>query len=213
VLEAWFPGEEGGVAVAQALTGELNPGGKLPISFPRSVGQIPVFYAHKLSGGRSHPVGDYVDLSASPLYPFGHGLSYTTFELTGARVRDKAVSAGGELVVDVTAANSGERPGDEVVQLYVRDPGASVTRPVLELKSFVRIELEPGESRTVTFRVPVAQLGFYDQALSYVVEPGVIEVFVGRSSYELVEAGQVIVTEESSQEPPPKAFDGSVSVG
>jgi beta-glucosidase len=213
VLEAWFPGEEGGVAVAEALCGEVNPGGKLPISFPRSAGQIPVFYAHKLSGGRSQPVGDYVDLSASPLYPFGHGLSYTTFELSGAHVREEAVDTGGEVVVDVVAANTGDRAGDEIVQLYVRDPRASVTRPVLELKSFARVELEPGESKTVTFRVPVAQLGFYDQELSYVVEPGVIEVFVGRSSDEVVEAGRVTVTEHPSEEPPAKAFDGSVSVG
>jgi beta-glucosidase len=212
VLEAWFPGEEGGVAVVEALTGEVNPGGKLPISFPRSAGQIPVFYAHKLSGGRSQPVGDYVDLSASPLYPFGHGLSYTTFELSGAHVREEAVATGGEIVVDVVAANTGGRAGDEVVQLYVRDPRASVTRPVLELKSFARVELEAGESKTVTFRVPVAQLGFYDQELAYVVEPGVIEVFVGRSSDEVVEAGRVTVTEHLSEEPPAKAFDGSVSV-
>jgi beta-glucosidase len=115
-------------------------------------------------------------------------------------------------VVDVTAANTGGRAGDEVVQLYVRDPRASVTRPVLELKSFARVELEPGESRTITFRVPVAQLGFYDQELQYVVEPGVIEVFVGRSSEALVEAGRVTVAEESSGEPPAKAFDGSVSI-
>jgi beta-glucosidase len=212
VIEAWFPGEEGGVAIAEALAGEVNPGGKLPISFPRSAGQIPVFYGHKLSGGRSHPVGDYVDLSASPLYPFGHGLSYTTFALSGARVREEVVGTRGEIVVDVVAANTGDRAGDEVVQLYVRDPRASVTRPVLELKSFVRVELAPGESRTVTFNVPVAQLGFYDQQLSYVVEAGVIEIFVGRSSDEVVDAGRVTVTEEPSTEPPAKAFDGSVSV-
>jgi beta-glucosidase len=213
VVEAWFPGEEGGVAVAEALAGEVNPGGKLPISFPRSAGQIPVFYAHKLSGGRSHPVGDYVDLSASPLYPFGHGLSYTTFDLSGARVREEVVGTRGQIVVDVVATNTGDRAGDEVVQLYVRDPRARVTRPVLELKSFARVELAPGESRTVTFHVPVAQLGFYDEQLSYVVEAGVIEVYVGRSSDELVDAGRVTVTEEPSTEPPAKAFDGSVSVG
>jgi beta-glucosidase len=212
VVEAWFPGEEGGLAVAEVLGGEVNPGGKLPISFPRSAGQIPVFYAHKLSGGRSHPAGDYVDLSASPLYPFGHGLSYTTFELSGAGARDRIVGVDGEIVVDVVAANTGDRAGDEVVQLYVRDPRASVTRPVLELKSFARVELAPGESRTVTFRVPVAQLGFYDVELSYVVEPGVIEVFVGRSSDDLIEAGTVTVTAEHSGEELPKAFDGSVSI-
>jgi beta-glucosidase len=212
VIEAWFPGEEGGVAVAEALAGEANPGGKLPISFPRSAGQIPVFYAHKLSGGRSQPVGDYVDLSASPLYPFGHGLSYTTFELVEPRVHEEAVGPSDEIVVEVTASNTGDRAGDEVVQLYVRDPRASVTRPVLELKSFARVELAPGQRKTVTFRLPVAQLGFYDQGLSYVVEPGVIEIFVGRSSEDLVEAGRVAVTESASAEPPEKAFDGSVSV-
>ena len=212
VIEAWFPGEEGGVAVAEVLGGEVNPGGKLPISFPRSVGQIPVFYAHKVSGGRSQPAGDYVDLSARPLYPFGHGLSYTTFELSGARVREQTVGTDGEIVVDVVAANTGGRPGDEVVQLYVRDPRATVTRPVRELKSFVRVELAPGESRTVTFRVPVAQLGFYDRGLSYVVEPGAIQVFVGRSSDDLIEAGKVTVTEGPSGERPTKAFDGSVSI-
>jgi beta-glucosidase len=212
VIEAWFPGEEGAVAVAEVLGGEVNPGGKLPISFPRSVGQIPVFYAHKESGGRSQPAGDYVDLSATPLYPFGNGLSYTTFELSGARVREQTVGTDGEIVVDVVAANTGGRPGDEVVQLYVRDPRASVTRPVLELKSFARVPLGPGESRTVTFHVPVAQLGFYDLGHSYVVEPGAIEVFVGRSSDDVTEAGRVIVTEGPEGQRPAKAFDGSVSI-
>jgi beta-glucosidase len=212
VVETWFPGEEGGLAVAEVLGGEVNPGGRLPISFPRSAGQIPVFYAHKLSGGRSHPAGDYVDLSTSPLYPFGHGLSYTTFELSDARTRDRVVDMDGEIVVDVVAANTGGRDGDEVVQLYVRDPRASVTRPVLELKSFARVELAPGESKRITFRVPVAQLGFYDGGLSYVVEPGVIEILVGRSSDDLIEAGAVNVTAERSREGLTKAFDGSVTI-
>jgi beta-xylosidase len=212
VIEAWFPGEEGGVAVAEVLGGEVNPGGKLPISFPRSAGQIPVFYAHKVSGGRSQPAGDYVDLSARPLYPFGHGLSYTTFELSGARVREQTVGTDGEIVVDVVAANTGDLSGDEVVQLYVRDPRSSVTRPVRELKSFARVGLAPGESRTLTFRVPVAQLGFHDRGLSYVVEPGAVELFVGRSSDDLIEVGLVTVTEGPSGEHPTKAFDGSVSI-
>ena len=212
VVEAWFPGEEGAVALAEVLGGEVNPSGKLPISFPRSVGQLPVFYAHKLSGGRSQPAGDYVDLAASPLYPFGHGLSYTEFELSDPRVRDEAVGMSGEIVVDVAASNAGDRAGDEVVQLYVRDPRASVTRPVLELKSFARVGLAPGETKTVTFHVPVAQLGFYDAGLTYVVEPGLIEVFVGRSSDDVIEAGRVTVVEEPAAERPSKAFDGSVSI-
>lgn len=213
VVAAWLPGEEGAGAIADVLSGDVNPGGKLPISYPRSVGQVPVFYGHKVSGGRSQPAGDYVDLEASPLYPFGFGLSYTTFELSEARVREQAVGWNDAIVVDVVVANTGDRPGDEVVQLYVRDPQASVTRPVLELKSFVRVELDAGESKAITFHVPVAQLGFYDRGLSYVVEPGVIDVFVGRSSVDFVEAGSVTVTEDPSGTHPQKVFDGSVSVG
>ncbi len=212
VVAAWLPGEEGAAAIADVLSGDISPGGKLPISYPRAVGQVPVFYGHKISGGRSHPAGDYVDLAASPLYPFGHGLGYTTFELTQAGVREQSAGLDGEVVVDAVVTNTGDRLGDEVVQLYVRDPQASVTRPVLELKGFVRVELEAGASKHVTFRVPVAQLGFYDRRFSYVVEPGVIDVFVGRSSEDLVEAGSVTVTEDPSVGNPEKVFDGSVTV-
>jgi beta-glucosidase len=211
VVAAWLPGEEGAAAITDVLAGDVNPGGKLPISHPRSVGQVPVFYGHKVSGGRSQPAGDYVDLPAGPLYPFGHGLSYTTFELSGPQVRTPSVGLNDEVVVDVVVANTGDLPGDEVVQLYVRDPQAGVTRPELELKSFVRVELDPGQSRSISFHVPVAQLGFYDRGLAYVVEPGVIEVFVGRSSADLLPAGSVTVTLDGNQ--PEKAFDGSVSLG
>ena len=147
VVAAWLPGEEGARAIVDVLGGEVNPGGKLPISHPRSVGQLPVFYGHKVSGGRSHPAGDYVDLPAGPLYPFGHGLSYTTFELSRAQVREATAAWSDEIVVDVAVTNTGDRPGDEVVQLYVRDPQASLTRPELELKSFLRVELDPGQSK------------------------------------------------------------------
>ena len=210
VVMAWLPGEEGAGAIVDVLTGEANPGGKLPITYPRAVGQVPVFYAHKLSGGRSHPTGDYADLSAEPLYPFGHGLSYTTFELSGVRVRKETVTWSDEVVVDVTITNTGDHGGDEVVQLYTRDPQATVTRPVLELKSFLRVELGVGESKRITFRIPVAQLGFYDRDLAYVVEPGAIDVFVGRSSVDLTAAGSVQVT--AGTKPVEKAFDGRVSV-
>ena len=174
---------------------------------------MPVFYAHKASGGRSQPTGDYVDLAARPLYPFGHGLSYTTFELSEARLHESTVSWSDELVVDVRLTNTGERDGDEVVQLYIRDPQASVTRPVLELKSFVRVSLDAGESKLITFRVPVAQLGFYDRDLTYVVEPGTIDVFVGCSSADLIDVGFATVVPAPSGAQPAKAFDGSVSVG
>jgi beta-xylosidase len=212
VVMAWLPGEEGAAAIAEVLTGEVSPSGKLPISFPRGVGQVPIFYGHKISGGRSHWKGDYVDLPSSPLYPFGHGLSYTTFALSDASVREGAVTSSGSIVVDVSIANTGERLGGEVVQLYVRDPHASLTRPVLELKSFKRVELAPGEARTLTFRVPVGQLGFYDRDLVYVVEPGLLELFVGTSSEDLISAGTATVVEEPGAPAPTKLFDGSVSV-
>jgi beta-glucosidase len=212
VLQAWLPGQEGAGAIADALTGALNPGGKLPISYPRTAGQVPVFYAHKPSGGRSHWRGDYMDSPSSPLYPFGHGLSYTTFALSGASVRRGEVPWSGSIGVEMTVTNTGERAGDEVVQLYVRRRRASVTRPVLELKGFLRLELAPGEARTVSFQVPAGQVGFYDRELTWVVEPGVVEVLVGTSSRDLQEAGAVSIVPDPSGEPPVKAFDGSVSV-
>ncbi len=211
-LLAWLPGQEGGEAIADALTGTTSPGGKLPITFPRTVGQIPTYYAHKISGGRSHWKGDYVDASADPLYPFGHGLSYTRFTLSDARAAAPTVDWGASIDVSVEVANAGRRAGDEVVQLYVRDPVATVTRPVLELKSFVRVALEPGESRTVTFRIPVGQLGFSNRALEYVVEPGTFDLFVGTSSSDLLPAGSVEVVAEPAGTPPQKAFDGVVSI-
>jgi beta-glucosidase len=210
VVMAWLPGEEGAAAIVDILSGETNPGGKLPISYPRAVGQVPVFYGHKASGGRSHPVGDYVDQSASALYPFGHGLSYTTFQLSELRIAEETVQWAGELVVEARVTNTGERVGDEVVQLYIRDPQASLTRPERELKSFLRLTLEPGETRRITFRVPVAQLGFYDRNLTYVVEAGAIEVFVGGSSADTVFVGSVTVVPADEQ--PAKAFHGSVAV-
>jgi len=211
VLLAWLPGEEGAEAIADALVGASSPGGKLPITFPRSVGQVPAYYAHKVSGGRSHWKGDYVDAPVRPLYPFGYGLAYTTFAVSDARVETPSVGWGESIVASARVRNTGGRAGEEVVQLYVRDPVATITRPVLELKSFVRIELEPGETATVTFRVPVGQLGFHDRSLAYVVEPGVFELFVGTSSDDLVPAGSATVLEDP-EGPPPKAFDGAVSV-
>lgn len=212
VLLAWLPGQEGADAIADALAGASSPGGKLPITFPRSAGQIPTYYAHKVSGGRSHWKGDYVDGPVRPLYAFGHGLAYTTFELSDTHVQTPTVGWNESIVVQARVRNTGERAGDEVVQLYVRDPVATITRPVLELKSFVRLELAAGESRTVTFRVPVGQLGFHDRSLAYVVEPGVFELFVGTSSDDLVPAGTATVLAARDESPPEKAFDGTVSI-
>jgi beta-glucosidase len=212
VLMAWLPGQEGAEAVAEVLAGDVNPGGKLPLSYPRSVGQIPVFYGHKVSGGRSHWKGDYVDAPVDPLYPFGHGLSYTTFELSAASLARTELTWHESVATSVMVTNIGQRPGDEVVQLYVRDPVASVTRPVLELKSFARVELAAGESRTVTFETPVSQLGFYDRDLTYTVEPGAIDILVGTSSADLMGAGSVTVVADPAGRPPDKSFDGSVTV-
>ena len=211
VLMAWLPGEEGAAAIADVLTGEINPGGKLPISYPRSVGQIPVYYGHKISGGRSHWKGDYVDSPSTPLYPFGHGLSYTTFGLSDPSLEHHQVTWNDAITTTVTVTNTGSCAGDEVVQLYVRDPWASVTRPVLELKGFARVSLGAGESRSVAFTTPVGQLGFHDRNLDYVVEPGEIDVFVGTSSVELIDAGTVTVVADPAG-PPAKLFDGTVTV-
>ncbi len=203
VLMAWLPGEQGAAAIADALVGAVSPGGKLPVTWPRSSGQIPVFYAHKVSGGRSHWKGAYVDESNEPLYPFGFGLSYSTFALS-----DVAVSPG-ELGADDPAAgavvrarltNTGAVAADEVVQLYSRDPVASITRPVRELQAFVRVALAPGESADVEFAVPLAALGFTGHDMRYVVEPGDIEWFVGTSATDVTEAGRTTVVGTPSGE-------------
>lgn len=198
VLEAWLPGEEGGNAVADVLFGDVNPGGKLPMSFPRAEGQIPTFYNHRPSGGRSHWKEHYVETNVKPQFPFGYGLSYTTFEIDNLRI-DKAGAAPGESVaISVDVINTGKRAGDEVVQLYVHDAFANITRPVMELKGFKRIGLEPGEKKTVTFQLAVNQLGFYDRDMAFVVEPGEIEVMVGSSSREIACIGAFEITGEKT---------------
>lgn len=209
VLLAWMPGQAGGEAVADVLAGAHNPGGKLPISFPRSAGHVPVFHGHKISGGRSHWKGDYVDAPTSPLYPFGHGLSYTRFELRDTVVDPGPVRPDGTIAARVTVANIGDAAGDEVVQVYARDPVASVTRPVRQLVSFARVHVEPQATVTVDLAIPVAQLGLYDHDLRYVVEEGEIEILVGTSSTDLTSAGSVVVEHGG---PVDKAFDGTRTV-
>jgi beta-glucosidase len=193
VLHAWLPGEAGADAIADALVGAINPGGKLPVSYPRSSGQIPVFYGHKVSGGRSFWRGEYVDMSNRPLYPFGFGLSYTTFEVAPIPLADPIVTTGETFGVSAIVRNTGTMHGDEVVQLYTRDPVASVTRPVLELQAFVRVSLAPGEQAMVDFDVAVVDLGFHDRSGRYVVEAGEVNVFVGTSATELTQAGTVTI--------------------
>ncbi|MBC8274600.1 MAG: glycoside hydrolase family 3 C-terminal domain-containing protein [Chloroflexi bacterium] len=186
IIEAWLPGEEGGNAVADVIFGDYNPGGKLPISFPAKVGQIPVYYGHKPSGSRSQFWGDYVDASTSPAFEFGYGLSYTTFNFSNLQVEPKQVPLNGKTSIKVDIENTGNRAGEEVAQLYIKDVIASITRPVKELKGFKRVALEPGETRTVEFELPAEALGFYGKDMEFAVEPGVFKVMVGRSSKDIL---------------------------
>jgi beta-glucosidase len=197
VLVAWLPAEQGGVAVAEALFGDVNPGGKLPVTFPRHVGQLPMYYNHKPSGGRTHWQGSYVEMSAEPLYPFGHGLSYTRFEYTDLQIGPETVQAHDHVKISLTVTNIGNRVGDEVVQLYVIDPIASVTRPVITLKGFIRLNLQPRQYKTVTFDLDVRHLAFYDRAMRYQVEPGVIQIAIGSSSEDIRLRGSFEITGKS----------------
>ncbi len=192
------------------LFGDATPGGKLPVSVPRAVGQVPVYYNHKVSGGRSHWKGDYVELSAKPLYPFGYGLSYTQFAYGELSITPAAIGPDGSVTLSLDVTNTGARAGDEVVQLYVRLPEASVTRPVRELKGFARVALAPGQTRRVTFHLPVAALGFYDRQMRFVVEPGRVDVMVGSSSEDIRARGAFEIT--GAPTPVEKAFFSSVEV-
>ena len=160
ILEAWLPGEEGGNAVADILFGDANPGGKLTMAFPRHAGQIPVFYNHRPSGGRSHWQEHYVETKVTPQYPFGYGLSYTEFKIDNLKIAPAQVQAGGTVSISVEVTNTGTRAGDEVVQLYTHNAATGITRPVKELRGFKRVTLEPGETRTVRFTLAANQLGF-----------------------------------------------------
>ena len=193
ILHAWVPGERGAEAIADVLTGAVNPGGKLPVTVPRHSGQIPVYYSHRPSGGHSNWRIEYQDGSNLPLWPFGFGRSYTTFDLADLRLSTAVIAADGEVEISATVRNSGDRAGDEVVQLYVRDVEASLTRPIKELRGFARVGLEPGEQRTVTFTLAAEQLAFVDEPGSWLVEPGRFRLLVGTSSADLpLEAALVV---------------------
>jgi beta-glucosidase len=177
ILECWYLGQEAGTAVAQTIFGDANPGGKLPISVPRSVGHIPAFYNHKPSARRGYLFDD-----TTPLYAFGFGLSYTSFSLSAPRLAAASIAKEGSTSVSVDVTNTGKRAGSEVVQLYIRDLVSSVTRPVKELKAFERVTLEPGETRTVKLPVTPDSLAFHDIDMHFVVEPGEFALLVGTSS-------------------------------
>jgi beta-glucosidase len=177
IIEGWYLGQEGGTAVAEVLFGDINPSGKLPVSFPRSVGQLPVFYNRKPTAARG-----YLFESTKPLFSFGHGLSYTTFSYSLPAIAPAKIAPDGKVTVSVEVTNTGIRAGDEVVQLYIRAEVSRVTRPVMELKGFRRITLEPGAKRTVTFELGPEQLSYHGPDMKRVVEPGKFQVMVGGSS-------------------------------
>ncbi len=191
VLHAWYPGEEGGNAVADVLFGDESPGGRLPVTFPLSEGQLPLTYDHKPTGRGD----DYVDLTGQPLFPFGYGLSYTSFGYSDLRITPDSIGAAGSAIVRATITNTGAQAGDEVVQLYVRDVLASVARPVMQLEGFTRIHLRPGERREVAFTLSVEHLRMLDERMRWIVEPGVFRVMVGASSKDIRLRGQLVVRE------------------
>ena len=183
ILEAWQPGTEGGSAIAAVLFGDAAPGGRLPITFPRTLGQVPLYYNHKNTGRppveSDHYTSKYLDAPVTPLFRFGHGLSYTTTRLTNLTA---VLSGVGRYAVAVDVENTGSRAGDEVLQLYIRRPAASVTRPVAELKGFRRVALKLGEKKRVDFELGSQELGFYGIDMKFAVEPGEFDVMVGTDS-------------------------------
>ena len=187
IVEAWQLGTETGNAVAQVLYGDYNPSGKLPMSFPRNIGQVPISYNHYSTGRFTNKDNNvfwshYSDVEKTPLYPFGYGLSYTTFEYSNLKINKKTFSKGEKVEVSVDLKNTGKVTGKEVAQLYLQDEFASVVRPVKELKGFEMIELKAGETKTITFTLTDAELGFYNNQNEFVVEPGSFKVMVGGSS-------------------------------
>jgi beta-glucosidase len=195
ILETWFLGTEAGNAIADVLFGDYNPSGKLPITFPRSVGQIPLYYNHKNTGrplSENKYTSKYLDIPNTPLYPFGFGLSYTTFEYADLQLDTPEITVNDTLMVSVKVTNTGQHAGEEVVQLYIQDLVGSVTRPVKELKGFQKIALEPGQAQTITFPISKADLSFYRSDMTFGTEPGTFKIFVGTNSDETLSAEFVL---------------------
>lgn len=191
ILETWFAGTEAGNAIADVLFGDVNPSGKLPVTFPRTAGQSPMYYNHKATGRpptNGKYTSKYLDVPVAPLYPFGYGLSYTKFQISNLKLSKNVIAPTETLSVTVDVENTGERAGTEVVQLYIRDVAASITRPVKELKAFERVTLAPRARRAVTFNIGREQLGFLNQQMRFVVEPGAFRIMLGNSSATTLEA-------------------------
>ncbi|REE86471.1 beta-glucosidase [Paenibacillus taihuensis] len=191
ILEAWYPGQEGGGALADILFGDVNPSGRLTISVPKHVGQLPVYYYGKRSRGKR-----YLEMDVKPRYPFGYGLSYTTFEYSDLTLSSEQIGADGEVVAMANVTNTGEVAGVEVVQLYVGDKVSSITRPAKELKGFTRVALEPGETKAISFTIGREQLQMLDRDLKPVVEPGEFEIMVGRNAEDVIRATLAVVQDE-----------------
>jgi beta-glucosidase len=202
IVEAWVPGERGGEAVAEILFGDTSPSGKLPVTVPRHVGQLPVSYdqprskAHWLKEGWG---SRYADLDPTPLFPFGHGLTYTSFTVEDLRLSASEIGPDGTLDVRVDVTNTGPRPGAETVQLYVRDVVSSVTTPVMQLRGFRKVALGPGEAQTVTIPLRARDLALYDRQMKRVVEPGEFKVMVGPSSADIRLTGSFVVRAPSQR--------------
>ena len=191
MLETWFAGTEGGNAIADVLFGDANPSGKLPISLPRSVGQIPTYYNHPRLGRPFTPgkpgnyTSQYFDEPQGALYPFGYGLSYTEFSVSDVTLSAPTLARGGKVEATVTVTNTGERAGETVVQLYIQDVAASVVRPVKELKDFRKLMLQPGEKKELRFSIGEDKLRFYNAKLQHVAEPGEFNVQIGLNSQDV----------------------------
>ncbi len=212
ILEAWIPGEEGGAAIADVRFGDVPPGGKLPITCPRSVGQVPIFYNHQPSAQHSNWHTDYVSESIKPLFPFGHGLSYARFDYKDLAITPARAAAGETITIACTVENASRLAGDEVVQLYCQDVYASSARPVKELKGFARLSIPAGGSRRVTFSLPVNILAFYNQDNQLVVEPGKINLMVGSSSTDIRLQGDFEISGPGPQEVKERVFECPVRV-
>jgi len=189
ILMAWYPGEAGGNAVAEVLFGDYNPAGRLPITFPMHEAQLPLYYNHKPTGRGD----DYLNLTGQPLFPFGFGLSYTTFEYDDLIIEKNEIGPNESTKVHFKLTNTGNRAGDEVVQLYIKDLLASVVRPVIELKGFQRIQLQPGETKTVEFEITPVLLSMLDKNLERIVEPGDFKIMIGASSKDIRLRGMITV--------------------
>jgi beta-glucosidase len=181
IVEAWWGGEQGGNAIADILFGNVNPGGKMPLTVYASDAQVPPQDEYDVSKGFT-----YMYIKGEPLFPFGHGLSYTTFKYSKLTLSSESINADGKITVSVNVKNTGKREGDEVVQLYIHDVVSSVVRPIKELRGFERISLKPGENKTVTITVPGEKLSFYDEkSHKFVVEPGTFDILIGSSSADI----------------------------